>query len=138
MAHLLLEVGDPMIVSSTGTAVSLKKTEPAVPGAPLKTGFPALRDSIPLRAWTILTHIPSGTSVRLGYLPADVNGNRASTATDVLALVDGLNKVGDPLAIYQMDINRSGVANATDILRVIDLLNGAGVYDVWNGATLPD
>ena len=95
-------------------------------------------DFIPLEAWTILTHNDSGGSVRIGYLPADVSNDRLSNANDVLALINALNEVGDPLAAYQTDVDRSGVANANDILRTIDLLNGAGEYDVYLGATLPE
>ncbi|MFQ5414138.1 MAG: PQQ-dependent sugar dehydrogenase [Phycisphaerae bacterium] len=92
---------------------------------------------IPTGHWTVITHDPSGSGVRIGYLPADVGGDGVSNANDVLALIDALNGVGDPLPLYQTDADRSGIANASDVLRVIDLLNGAGVYDVWNGQALP-
>ncbi len=95
-------------------------------------------DFIPLEAWTIVTHNDSGGTVRIGYLPADVSNDRLSNANDVLALINALNEVGDPLAAYQTDVDRSGVANANDILRTIDLLNGAGEYNVYLGATLPE
>ncbi|MFQ5415077.1 MAG: hypothetical protein ACE5E6_11525 [Phycisphaerae bacterium] len=88
--------------------------------------------------WTTVEHIASGTSIRLGYLPADVNNDRLSNANDILALIDALNGVGDPLAMYQTDLDRSDMANASDILRGIDLLNGAGDYIVYNGASLPE
>ena len=77
--------------------------------------------------------------MRLGYLPADVNNDKLSNASDVLLLIDALNGVATPVpAPYQTDTDRSGATNANDVLRVIDLLNGAGVYDPWLGATLPD
>ena len=95
-------------------------------------------DTIPLVAWTIVTHNDSGSSVRIGNLPADVNNDRLSNASDILILIDALNDVGLPLAPYQSDIDRSGATNASDVLRTIDLLNGAGVYDVFNGAGLPE
>ncbi|MFQ5413713.1 MAG: hypothetical protein ACE5E6_04560, partial [Phycisphaerae bacterium] len=93
---------------------------------------------IPDRSWTTVTHVATGSSVRIGNLPADVNNDRISNANDILALIDDLNGIGGPLAIYQVDADRSGIAGASDILRVIDLLNGAGVYDPYLGATLPD
>ncbi|MFQ5412846.1 MAG: hypothetical protein ACE5E6_00160 [Phycisphaerae bacterium] len=93
---------------------------------------------IPLQAWTIVTYDPSGESVRIGYLPADVGNDRLSNANDVLTAIDNLNGVIPPLADYQCDVDRTGACNANDVLRVIDLLNGAGVYDVFNGASLPD
>ena len=93
-------------------------------------------DIFPVGHWTIITHNDSDTSVRIGYLPADVNNDRLSNANDVLALINALNGFGYPLHVT--DIDRSGVANASDILRVIDLLNGAGAFDVYLGASLPD
>ncbi|MCH8251803.1 MAG: hypothetical protein IID36_05060 [Planctomycetes bacterium] len=88
---------------------------------------------------TKITHVPSGSKTCVGYLPADVNNDRLSNANDILALINHLNDAPGPsLADYQTDIDRSGLTNASDILRVIDLLNGAGVYDPWNGATLPE
>ena len=102
---------------------------------PTKVGL-LLSDEIGLGAWTVITHVASDTSMRIGYLPADVNNDRLSNANDVLALIDFLNGVGGALEDYQTDTDRSGAANASDILRVIDLLNGAGVYDEWLGATL--
>ncbi|MCH8252798.1 MAG: hypothetical protein IID36_10140 [Planctomycetes bacterium] len=50
-----------------------------------------------------------------------------------------LNGVISPTPpVYQTDTDRSGITNPSDVLRVIDLLKGAGVYDVFNGASLPD
>lgn len=92
---------------------------------------------IPPGAWTVITHQPSGTSVRVGYLPGDVNGDRMSSPVDILALIDSLNGVGPVLLISSTDMNRSGLAEPSDILRLVDLLNGADAFDVWNGATLP-
>ena len=93
---------------------------------------------IPVVAWTTITHNGSNTSVRLGYLPADVNNDRLSSSADILALIDAINEVGDPLQIWQTDINRSGVVTPSDILRVIDLLNGADAYDTFITASLPE
>ncbi|MFQ5414599.1 MAG: hypothetical protein ACE5E6_09100, partial [Phycisphaerae bacterium] len=88
-------------------------------------------------AWTIIIHNESLTFTRIGYLPGDVNGNAHSAANDVLTLIDHLNGA-QPLPVWSADIDRSDMVTASDILRVIDLLNGAGVYDEWNGATLPN
>lgn len=91
---------------------------------------------IPPGAWTRITHSVSGTSTRIGYLPADVNGDRTSGPVDILAIIDSLNNV-TPRPIYSTDADRSNFANPADILRVIDLLNGADAFIVWNGRTLP-
>jgi len=88
-------------------------------------------------AWTTITHVPTGTRIRLGYLPGDVNGDRTSAPVDILALIDSLNGVGPILPIWSTDIDRSNLAAPADILQEIDLLNGAGPYDAYNGATLP-
>lgn len=92
---------------------------------------------IEVDAWTTLTVNSTGESTRVGYLPGDANGDGTSSASDVLALINGLNDQKD-LAIYSSDIDRSGVAGAADVLRLIDLLNGAGAFDVFLGQQLPD
>lgn len=88
-------------------------------------------------AWTTITHMASGSSTRIGFLPGDVNGDGTASPVDILSLIDSLNGVGQPLSIWATDIDRSGSAEPADILREIDLLNGAGEFDVYNGATLP-
>ncbi len=87
-------------------------------------------------AWTSVRHICSGSSIRLGYLPGDANGDGTSAPIDILALINSLNGV-IPLPIWSTDINRSEVAEPSDILRLVDLLNGAGEYDPYFGVTLP-
>lgn len=111
------------VVSGSGNTAHLSFYE--VPG-----------QSIPTGRWTTITHNASGSSVRLGYLPGDVNGDATSSPVDILAIIDNLNGL-TTLPSYSTDVDRSGVTNPADILRVIDLLNGAGAYDVWNGVTLP-
>ncbi|MFQ5413666.1 MAG: hypothetical protein ACE5E6_04325 [Phycisphaerae bacterium] len=115
----------PVTVTTDGNTATLQFGDP----------YPVF---IPTGAWTVVTHLPSESSVRIGYLPADVNNDRLSNANDILALIDDLNGVSDPpRPDYQCDTDRSGACNANDVLRVIDLLNGAGAYDIWLGATLP-
>ncbi|GFO82761.1 MAG: hypothetical protein A49_23880 [Methyloceanibacter sp.] len=98
-----------------------------------------LSGPIPPGKWAVFTHNASGTSTRLGYLPADVNNDRTASPVDIPKLVDSLNGVvQSPHMIWQTDIDRSGAANPADILRVIDLLNGADCYEVWNGVSLPE
>lgn len=86
--------------------------------------------------WTTVTHIPSGTSTRVGYLPGDVNGDGAATPVDILALIDSINGV-TPRPDYATDINRDGTTAPADILREIDLLNGADAFEPWLGRSLP-
>jgi subtilisin family serine protease len=105
---------------------------PAGPNAVTVT----LDSTIPIGAWTTIRHDYSGTGVRLGYLPGDVDGDLTSAPADILEVIDGLNGV-TPLEIWKSDVDRDGTPAPADILRVIDLLNGAGVYDVYNGMTLP-
>lgn len=88
-------------------------------------------------AWTVITHLPSGTSVCLGSLPGDVNGDGVAAPSDILAVIDCLNgTAGQGCGDAQVDVDRSGEAGPSDILRVIDLLNGAGAFDAWLNATL--
>jgi len=96
-----------------------------------------LSDMIEPGAWTTVTHLSSGVVTRVGYLPGDVNSDETSAPADILRLVDALNGVGDPRAIWSIDVDHSGVPTPADILRVIDLLNGAGVYQAWLNRSLP-
>ncbi|MCH7704936.1 MAG: hypothetical protein IIB61_07480 [Planctomycetes bacterium] len=96
-------------------------------------------DFIPTEAWTTITHWPTGAVTRIGYLPADVNNDGYSFDNDVLHLIYVLNGYIDPAPpAYQTDTDRSGATNANDVLRVIDLLNGAGAFEEWLGASLPN
>lgn len=96
-----------------------------------------LSGPINVGAWTKVMHQPSGSSTRIGYLPADVNGDGTSSPVDILAVIDSLNGVGPALPLSATDLNRSGAAEPSDILREIDLLNGADAFEVYNGVSLP-
>lgn len=88
------------------------------------------------RAWTTISHV-SGASVRLGYLPGDVNGDgTANPALDLGALIDCINQPGT-CEDWQANIDRTGAtAGVLDITRLIDLFNGAGAFDSWTGASI--
>jgi subtilisin-like proprotein convertase family protein len=126
-----LTAADFAITSTSGTAPGIADITVVDNAATLE-----LDSIIPVGAWTTFTHIASDTSVRLGYLPADVDNNGTSGPLDILALIDGLNGVVT-LADYQADVDRSLVVAPLDILAVIDLLNGAGAFDSWIGVSLP-
>lgn len=89
-------------------------------------------------AWTKIAHPASATEIRLGYLPADVNGDRTSAAPDIVALIDAINGVGSPRPIWSTDIDRNGATGPPDIITLIDLLNGASGFDPWLARTLPE
>lgn len=89
------------------------------------------------RAWTTIRHDVTATSVRFASLPADVNADRSSNESDVAALISTLNGLGDPRSESSTDIDRSALTTPADLLETVDLLNGAGLYDIFNGATLP-
>jgi glucose/arabinose dehydrogenase len=96
-----------------------------------------LSHPIAVLAWTTIHHPPSGTSVRIGFLPADVDGDAASGLADLAALIDALNGAGPARPIWSTDINRSSTTTPADVLEEIDLLNGTGKYDPFDGAVLP-
>lgn len=87
-------------------------------------------------AWTTIEDTLSGVSLRIGYLPGDVNGNGATTPADILTLINGLNGL-ESLAPWSGDIDRSGDTAPADIIELIDLLNGTNGTAAWNGAFLP-
>ena len=95
-----------------------------------------LNHAIAPGAWT---SISVGTvSVSYNSHPANVNADQFSNASDVLALIDILNAVEQPVwGDLSSDIDHSGILGAADVLRVIDLLNGAIPYAVWNGVEAP-
>lgn len=88
-------------------------------------------------AWTTITHTPSNSSARIGFLPGDVNSDKYSGPADILDLVDTLNGLGPDRAEWSTDLDRSGVTAPADILMLVDLLNGAGELDSYLGAQLP-
>jgi len=89
------------------------------------------------KTWTTITHIASAGSVRLGYLPGDVDANHVSNAADVSAIVDTLRGVLPAKPIWSMDIDRSEAVTGADALEIVDLLNGAGAYEAFLNASLP-
>ncbi len=88
-------------------------------------------------SWTRITHIASGTGVRLGHLPGDVNGSRRVTAADILALLDDLDGAIDR-PTHQTDMDRNGRVDSDDVMRLLDLINGWGGYSVFLDRSLPD
>jgi hypothetical protein len=88
-------------------------------------------------AWTTITHLPSGFSIRLGYLPADVNNDGTSDTDDILALMDALEGVTQPIPDWSYDVDRSTVTTPGDLLSAIDLLIGADGERAWLGESLP-
>ena len=86
-------------------------------------------DPIKEQTWTCVKYALTNEEVCMGYMPADVNVDRTSAPSDILAVIDNLNGVVDPpFPLWQCDVDRSGVCGPPDILRVIDLLNGAASY----------
>jgi hypothetical protein len=116
-----------------GTAPNVASVTPTGP----TTVEVALDDIIEPLAWTTLTHVASGTSVMVGFLPGDANQDAYSSSFDTLSLIDHLNAIIVLPEPYATDIDRSGVTDSFDILELINLLNGAGAYDVYNEAELP-
>jgi hypothetical protein len=96
-----------------------------------------LSDMIELFAWTSIVHRASGSSVRLGYLPGDVDGSGDVSGADVNALLGHIS--GDQrYPKYRTDINRDGVVNTDDVSRLLDLLSGLSSYPVFQGEQLSD
>jgi len=81
-----------------------------------------LNRPIAVRSWTTIQHPPSGTSVRIGFLPADVDGDAVCAPADLEALVNVLNGTGPARPIWSTDIDRSAETTPADLLTEIDLL----------------
>lgn len=105
---------------------------------PLRSVRLVLSGPIESGAWTTVTHLGSGATVRVGSLPGDVNGDGSTDLNDVVELIRDLEGQSEtPLSAWQCDIDRSSKCTAADLLRLIDLLNGADGYVAWNGVSLP-
>lgn len=96
-------------------------------------------EPIEVGAWTTVTHIDSGASVTLGYLPADADGSGCSNANDIIQEVAWVHvaQAGGSPPLYSADIDRSGVVTANDIAVLIDLLNGVGAWVPYFDVCLP-
>jgi hypothetical protein len=96
-----------------------------------------LSNMIELSAWTSIVHRASGSGVRLGYLPGDVDGSGDVSGADVNALLGHIS--GDQrYPKYRTDINRDGAVNNDDVSRLLDLLSGLSSYPVFQGEELSD
>jgi len=120
--------------------------EGGVTVAPPITGVAAIDDQhltvtletiIEPRAWTTITHLPSNTSVRTGYLSGDVNANGTSNELDITALTNALNGIGVSRPVWSLDIDRSEAVAPADVLEEVDLLNGAAEYESYLNESLP-
>lgn len=95
-----------------------------------------LNKPIEFFAWTQFEHIPSGTGITLGFLPADVDGNARIRSTDVVVWVDDFN-IFHELPLYSADMDRNGAVEFDDIYRLLDLLTGVGAYPKFGATELP-
>jgi len=100
------------------------------------TGTLTLSRPLDPKTWTTVSyHRSSATDViRLGYLPADVDGSGVATPNDIIDVVEGVRHGGPP---HQFDINRDGNLTADDVIVLIDLLNGAYPFESYWYKTLP-
>lgn len=95
-----------------------------------------LARSIEPGAWTTVTHIDSGETVSVGFLPADVSGD-GTAGPDDIAILKAALAGSVVLPPWSTDIDRSGGTAPADLLRAVDLLVGASGYASWNSHSLP-
>lgn len=97
-----------------------------------------LDSPIPPGHWACFEHA-FGAKTCVGNLPGDVDNNGVSAISDIITLIDNLNgNVIPALNMWQCDIDHSGECGPSDLLGIINLFNGAGEFDVWFNATLPN
>jgi hypothetical protein len=97
-----------------------------------------LTGPISVEARTSILYLDSGSSITVGFLPADTNGDGHSGPEDAMNLVSWLVQRGEAMAAESSDIDRSGVFGPQDLVRLMDLLVGAEEYDTFNGAALSE
>ncbi len=72
----------------------------------------------------LITHKPSNSSVCLGFLPGDVDGNGYALSADIGKLNAWVGTAeGAAQPLYTTDINRDGVFNASDVTKAGELLS---------------
>lgn len=121
------------------TQISGRETAPVVQDVVMQQPeqvVAVLDKPLELGTWATLIDLCSGMSVRVGFLPGDVDTNKTVTSTDLLTLIDAVNGIGD-LSYRATDMNRDGVLDEDDILRAIDLLTGVDEYPELLGKSLP-
>lgn len=79
---------------------------------------------IAVQTWTKLIHTPSGSTIRLGYQPGDVNGDGSADAEDIAALIDTL-AMRTTLPGSRTDVNHDNNVNAADLQRLIETVVSA-------------
>lgn len=109
-----------------------------------------LEDHITLGEWTTITaevqaqcdpSLVLQDSIRIGFLPADINQDGSVTPIDLLQfrqMVNGLIMplIGTPEDV--LDINRNGSVSPVDLLRLRQLINGVSpATQAWGDAELP-
>jgi len=142
---------DAITITLDGSGVGLAPEDFAVTQDGGASAPPAITDVVPVGdssvlltfsgpiepgAWTIVTLISSATSVRVGYLPGDVDGDGIAAPSDILAIIDHLNGVR-ALPPWSVDVDRSGVVDQNDVDAAKQLLGGAGTFVPWSGVALP-
>lgn len=92
-----------------------------------------LDGSIEAGAWTRITHVPSGSSTCLGFVPADADQDGVSGGADLTALITCLDAGPGNCSLHRCDIDRNGVCTGADLVAAVDHLNGAGDHARWSG-----
>ncbi|MEK7552916.1 MAG: PKD domain-containing protein, partial [Patescibacteria group bacterium] len=106
-------------IAPSGTAVFPVFSRPVLPGERVT-----------------ITHRPSGSSVCLGWLPGDVNGDGRVTNLDA-SMMNGILAGTQTRPSYAADINRDGVINVADQTRLNELLTGTNGQERWLLRELP-
>jgi hypothetical protein len=132
--------------TSALTTTSFTVSQNGGGGPPIVVGFlplggdlfrVVLSRKISVVAWTTITCTPCGGSVRIAFLPGDVNGNWTASIADMESLVEALDGILVGLPLSSLDVDRTGEANGKDALRLGDLLNGGDTYPPFLNISLP-
>lgn len=87
---------------------------------------------------TTIAYEGDGSFARFTAHPGNVEATGTVSGESVRAMVDFLDgNATSPHGALSEDIDRNGSTEPEDLLRLIDLLNGGGLYQTWNGTSLP-
>jgi len=82
-----------------------------------------LSSTITPGCWTDITYQPTGSCVRLGYLPGDVTNDGRTNSADLIALVEVLNGTKS-LPAFRTDLDRSGETTSADLASLVNFMSG--------------
>ncbi|MHC5110442.1 MAG: hypothetical protein ACYTHJ_11250 [Planctomycetota bacterium] len=111
-----VSASDIAVTSTNGTAPKVKSVR--AQGRNLTV---ELSGSIPAEAWTTITHVPSGSSMKMARMYGDTNSDGYCDFDDLAHALDQVNERGE-IALSSGDLNGDTSVDAVDMIQLLDTL----------------